>query len=279
MGIKTFRPRTAGLRQKTGYDFEEITRDHPEKSLTSWNPRYAGRSNTGMKSIRYKGGGHKRLFRVIDFKRNKFEVPATVATIEYDPNRSCRIALLHYKDGEKRYIIAPVGLRVGDSVLSSSSADIKPGNSLPLGSIPAGTIIHNIEMRPGKGGQIARGAGTEATLVGKVGDKYCQVKLPSGEVRQVLSVCRATIGQVGNTDNENISLGKAGRARWLGIRPSVRGMAMNPVDHPLGGGEGVGKGHHPVTPWGQPCKGYKTRNNKRTNGMIIKRRAKRKQRK
>jgi large subunit ribosomal protein L2 len=278
MGIKTFRPRSAGLRQKTGYDFAEITKTTPEKSLTSWNPRPAGRSNHGMKSIRYKGGGHKRLYRLIDFKRNKLDVPANVAAIEYDPNRTCRIALLHYMDGEKAYIVAPIGLKVGDQVMSSEKADIKPGNNLPLSLIPAGTIIHNVEMRPGKGGQIARGAGAEATLVGKIG-KYCQVKLPSGEVRQILSVCRATIGQVGNTDNENISRGKAGANRWRGIRPSVRGQAMNPVDHPLGGGEGVGKGHHPVTPWGQPCKGYKTRHNKRTDSMIIKRRAKRKQRK
>lgn len=278
MGIKTFRPRSPGRRTATGYDFEEITKTRPEKSLTSWNHRSAGRSNHGMVSIRYKGGGHKRLYRVIDFKRDKLNIPAKVAAIEYDPNRTCRIALLNYADGEKRYIVAPIGLRVGDTVMSGETADIKPGNSLPLNFIPAGTIIHNVELRPGKGGQIARGAGSEATLVAKLG-KYCQVKLPSGEVRQVLGVCRASIGQVGNTDNENISLGKAGRARWMGIRPSVRGQAMNPIDHPLGGGEGVGKGHHPVTPWGQPCKGYKTRHNKRTDGMIIKRRAKRKMRK
>lgn len=278
MGVKIFRPRSPGRRAMTGYDFAEITTNKPERSLTVWSHRKAGRSNTGMKSIRYIGGGHKRLYRIIDFRRDKFDIPATVATIEYDPNRSCRIALLHYKDGEKRYIIAPIGLNVGDTVLSGDGADIKPGNSLPLSNIPAGTIIHNIEMRPGKGGQIGRGAGSESTLVGKIG-KYVQVKLPSGEVRQILAVCRASIGQVGNTDNENISWGKAGRARWRGIRPSVRGQAMNPIDHPLGGGEGVGKGHHPVTPWGQPCKGYKTRHNKRTDGMIIKRRAKRKQRK
>jgi large subunit ribosomal protein L2 len=278
MGIKTFKPRTPGLRMTTGYDFAEITKTKPEKSLTTSSHRKAGRSNHGIKSIRYKGGGHKRRYRIIDFKRNKLEVPAMVAAIEYDPNRTCRIALLHYKDGEKRYIIAPIGLNVGDQVLSSPSADIKPGNNLPLGSIPAGTIIHNVEMRPGKGAQMARGAGAEATLVAKAG-QYCQVKLPSGEVRNVLSVCTATIGQVGNTDNENISLGKAGRARWRGIRPSVRGQAMNPIDHPLGGGEGVGKGHHPVTPWGQNCKGLKTRHNKRTNSMIVKRRAKRKMRK
>lgn len=278
MGIRTYRPSSPSRRSMTGYDFAEITKSKPEKALTTRVHRHAGRSNTGMKSIRYKGGGHKRLYRLIDFKRTKVDVPATVAAIEYDPNRTCRIALLHYADGLKSYIIAPIGLNVGDKVLSGDNADIKPGNSLPLSSIPAGTILHNIEIRPGKGAQIARGAGAEATLVAKT-DTYCQVKLPSGEVRQVLSVCRATIGQVGNTDNENISLGKAGRARWMGIRPSVRGQAMNPIDHPLGGGEGVGKGHHPVTPWGQPCKGYKTRHNKRTDSMIVKRRAKRKMRK
>ncbi|MGE4132303.1 MAG: 50S ribosomal protein L2 [Bdellovibrionales bacterium] len=278
MGIKTFRARSPGRRGMTGYDFKEITKSHPEKSLTTRSHRVSGRSNHGRVSIRYKGGGHKRLYRIIDFKRDKIDIPAKVAAIEYDPNRSCRIALLHYNDGEKRYIIAPVGLNVGDVVVSGDNADIKPGNCLPLNLIPAGTIIHNIEMRPGKGGQISRGAGSESTLVGKIG-KYVQVKLPSGEVRQILAICRASIGQVGNTDNENISWGKAGRARWRGIRPSVRGQAMNPIDHPLGGGEGVGKGHHPVTPWGQPCKGYKTRHNKRTNSMIIKRRAKRKQRK
>lgn len=278
MGIKTFRPRSPGLRAMTGYDFAEITKTKPEKALTVWNHKKAGRSNHGIKSIRYKGGGHKRLYRIIDFKRDKLDVPAKVAAIEYDPNRTCRIALLHYTDGDKRYILAPIGLNVGDTVMAGDKADIKPGNSLPLSMIPAGTIIHNVEMRPGKGGQMARGAGAEATLVAKSG-KYCQIKLPSAEVRNVLGVCRATVGQVGNTDNENISLGKAGRARWRGIRPSVRGQAMNPIDHPLGGGEGVGKGHHPVTPWGQNCKGLKTRHNKRTDGMIVKRRAKRKMRK
>jgi large subunit ribosomal protein L2 len=262
----------------TGFDFAEITKSKPEKSLTVKLSKKAGRSNSGQISIWQKGGGHKRRYRLIDFKRDKFDVPATVAAIEYDPNRTCRIALLHYIDGEKSYIVAPIGLNVGDRVVSSNSADIKPGNNLALGSIPTGTIIHNVELRPGKGGQIARGAGAEATLVGKIG-KYCQVKLPSGEVRQVLSICRASIGQVGNTDNENISLGKAGRSRWKGRRPVVRGMAMNPIDHPLGGGEGVGKGHHPVTPWGKACKGAKTRHNKRTDKMIIKRRSARKQRK
>jgi large subunit ribosomal protein L2 len=278
MGIKIFKPRSPGRRAMTGFDFAEITKDTPEKALTSWLHSKAGRSNHGIKSIRYKGGGHKRLYREIDFKRDKLDVPGTVFSIEYDPNRTCRIALLHYADGEKRYILAPIGLNVGDKVLSGDKADIKPGNNLPVSLIPAGTIVHNVEMRPGKGGQMARGAGAEATLVSKLG-RYCQIKLPSGEVRNVLSNCRASIGQVGNTDNENISLGKAGRARWRGIRPSVRGQAMNPIDHPLGGGEGVGKGHHPVTPWGVNCKGLKTRHNKRTDSMIVKRRAKRKQRK
>jgi large subunit ribosomal protein L2 len=278
MGIKIFKPRSPGLRGMTGYDFEEITTDRPLKALTSTMHRGGARNNHGWTTIRYQGGGHKRRFREIDFLRDKIDIPATVHSVEYDPNRTCRIALLHYADGEKRYIVSPIGLKVGETVISGPNVDIKPGNNLPLGSIPMGTIIHNIELRPGKGGQIARGAGTEATLVAKMG-QYCQVKLPSGEVRQILSVCRASIGQVGNTDNENINLGKAGRARWRGIRPSVRGMAMNPVDHPLGGGEGVGKGHHPVTPWGVNCKGHKTRHNKRTNSMIVKRRGKRKQRK
>lgn len=278
MGIRTFRPRSPGRRQMTGYDFSEVTKTTPEKSLTQPLRKKAARGNHGMITVRHQGGGHKRRYRLVDFKRTKLEVPAKVTAIEYDPNRTCRIALLSYADGEKAYIICPIGLNVGDTVVASEKADIKPGNSLPLSFIPVGTIIHNIEMRPGKGGQIARGAGAEAILVAKLG-QYCQVRLPSGEVRQILSTCRASIGQVGNTDNENISIGKAGRSRWKGIRPAVRGMAMNPIDHPLGGGEGVGKGHHPVTPWGQPCKGYKTRHNKRTDKMIIKRRAKRKNRK
>ncbi|MDX9730375.1 MAG: 50S ribosomal protein L2 [Bdellovibrionales bacterium] len=271
MGIKTYRPRTPGLRQKTGFDFAEITKTTPEKSLTAPIRRKAARNNHGQITIRHQGGGHKRRYRLIDFRRAKLEVPAKVASIEYDPNRTARIALLHYVDGAKTYIVAPIGLNVGDVVVTSASADIKPGNALPLSAIPTGTIIHNVELRPGKGAQVARGAGVGATLVAKLG-QYCQVRLPSGEVRQVLSTCLASIGQVGNTDNENVSIGKAGRNRWRGIRPSVRGMHMNPVDHPLGGGEGVGKGHHPVTPWGQPCKGYKTRHNKRTDKMIIKRR-------
>lgn len=271
MGIKVYRPRTPGLRGKTGYDFSEITKSTPERSLTVPLRRKAARNNHGQITIRHQGGGHKRRYRLIDFRRTKQEVPAKVVSIEYDPNRTARIALLHYVDGTKAYIVAPIGLNVGDQVLSSAQADIKPGNALPLSAIPAGTTIHNIELRPGKGAQLVRGAGVGATLVAKLG-QYCQVRLPSGEVRQILSTCIASIGQVGNTDNENIHIGKAGRTRWKGVRPTVRGMSMNPVDHPLGGGEGVGKGHHPVTPWGQPCKGYKTRHNKRTDSQIVKRR-------
>ena len=275
MGVKVFKPRSPGRRGMTGFDFKEITKSTPEKSLTEALRRTGARNNTGRITTRHQGGGHKRRYRIIDFKRMKENIPATVSAIEYDPNRTCRIALLTYKDGEKSYIIAPVGLNVGDHILSGPEADIKPGNSKQLNDIPVGTVIHNVELRPGRGGQICRGAGTSATLVAKLG-KYCQVKLPSGEVRQVLSVCRATIGQVGNTDNENVTLGKAGRRRWMGIRPSVRGMAMNPIDHPMGGGEGRGKGNHPTTPWGKPCKGHKTRNNKRTDKMIVRRRSKKK---
>lgn len=271
MGIKNYSSRSHGSRGATGFDFSEITKSKPEKALTTSLSKASARGNHGQITIRHRGGGHKRRYRLVDFTRHKIEIPAVVAAIEYDPNRTARIALLHYVDGQKAYIVAPVGLSVGDKVLSSEKADIKPGNALPLHAIPVGTIIHNLELRPGKGAQVARGAGSQATLVSKEG-QYCQVRLPSGEVKLILSVCRASIGQVGNTDNENLSLGKAGRTRWRGIRPTVRGMAMNPVDHPLGGGEGVGKGHHPVTPWGKPCKGYKTRHNKRTNSSIVKRR-------
>jgi large subunit ribosomal protein L2 len=271
MAVKTYKPVTQSRRGMTGFDFSDLTKKAPEKSLLAPLRRSAGRSNHGQISIRYKGGGHKRRYRLIDFLRTKTDIAAKVAAIEYDPNRSSRIALLHYADGEKAYIIAPVGLNVGDEVISSNKADVKPGNSLPLQYVPLGTTIHNVELRPGKGGQLARGAGSAATLVAKEGD-YVLVKLPSGEVRKILAVCRASIGQVGNTDNENISIGKAGRSRWKGRRPHVRGMAMNPVDHPLGGGEGRGKGHHPVTPWGQNCKGHKTRNNKNTDVFIVTRR-------
>lgn len=273
MGIKVLRPRTNSLRNRSVADFKEITKTSPEKNLTTSLPKSSARNNHGQITMRHIGGGHKRRYRLVDFKRNKTDIPANVKAIEYDPNRNCRIALIAYADGEKAYIIAPAKLNVGDQVISSETADIKPGNSLLLSSIPVGTIIHNIEIRPGKGAQLVRGAGVSASLVSKAG-KYVQVKLPSGEVRQVLSTCRASIGQVGNADSENIKIGKAGRKRWMGKRPSVRGMVMNPIDHPLGGGEGVGKGHHPVTPWGKPCKGFKTRKNKRTDSMIVKRRSK-----
>ena len=271
MGVKKFRPTSPGRRGMTGFDFSEITKFKPEKSLTREIRKTGARNNHGQITMRHHGGGHKKKYRIIDFHRSKLEVPAKVVAIEYDPNRTCRIALLHYIDGAKSYIIAPVGLEVGARVLSSAKADIKPGNSLLLSEMPVGTIIHNIELKPGKGGQLCRSAGGQATLVGRVGKK-AQIKLPSGEVREVLVNCRASVGQVGNTDNENISIGKAGRNRWRGKRPTVRGMAMNPVDHPLGGGEGKGKGNHPTTPWGQPCKGHKTRHNKSTDRFIIKRR-------
>jgi large subunit ribosomal protein L2 len=269
MGLKKYSIRSYASRFSIGFDFSEITKSEPEKSLTVSLRRKSARNNTGMITVRHKGGGHKRRYRIVDFKRSKLEIPAKVLAVEYDPNRSARIALICYIDGSKSYILAPVGLKVGDQVISSDKADIKPGNCLSLGMMPVGTAIHNIELRPGKGGQIAKGAGSMATLVSKEG-KFCQVRLPSGEVKFILSACRASVGQVSNVDNENIVLGKAGRARWRGIRPSVRGMAMNPVDHPLGGGEGRGKGHHPVTPWGQPCKGYKTRHKKRTDWTIVK---------
>jgi large subunit ribosomal protein L2 len=236
--------------------------------------RISGRNNHGELTIWHRGGGHKRHYRVVDFKRDKMGIPARVATIEYDPNRSAFIALLHYADGEKRYILAPSGLKVGDKVVSGPEADIVTGNALPLKSIPAGTLIHNIELRPGKGGQMVRSAGSSAQLLAKEGE-YAQIRLPSGEVRKVLMDCVATIGQVGNLDHENISIGKAGRKRWMGIRPTVRGVAMNPVDHPLGGGEGkTSGGRNPVTPWGQPTRGYKTRNNKLTERFIVKHREK-----
>ncbi len=271
MGIKLYSPSSPSRRNMTGFDFKELSKVAPHKSLTEPLRRHGARNNTGAITVRHQGGGHKRRYRVIDFKRKKTDVPGKIVSVEYDPNRTSRIALVSYVDGDKAYILAPIGLNVGDQVVSGATADIKPGNALPLINIPVGTIIHNVEMRPGKGAQIARGAGVGATLVAKLG-QYCQVRLPSGEVRQIMSICMASIGQVGNTDNENVKMGKAGRNRWKGQRPSVRGMAMNPVDHPLGGGEGVGKGHHPVTPWGQPCRGYKTRHNKRTDSQIVKRR-------
>ncbi|MEW5980434.1 MAG: 50S ribosomal protein L2 [Acidobacteriota bacterium] len=273
MGLKTFRPITPSLRFQTVTTFEEITRERPEKSLTGPKPRTGGRNNVGRLSVRHRGGGHKRRYREVDFKRDKFGIPAKVASVEYDPNRSARIALLHYKDGEKRYILQPVGLQVGTMVVSGPDADILVGNALPLKSIPLGTTIHNIELKKGKGAQLVRSAGSSAQLVAKEGE-YAQVRMPSGEVRKIQLECLATIGQVGNTDHSNVSFGKAGRKRWLGRRPTVRGVAMNPVDHPHGGGEGkTSGGRNPVTPWGQPTRGYKTRNNKRTNQFIVKRRS------
>ncbi len=272
MGIKRFKPYTPSRRFMTVSDFAEITKTEPEKSLTVGFVRGTGRNNQGRITCRHKGGGHKRRYRIIDFRRDKIGVPAKVAAIEYDPNRSARIALLVYADGEKRYIIWPEGLKVGDTVVAGPDAEIKVGNALPLRNIPVGTIVHNVELKPGKGGQLARSAGSFAQLMGKVGD-YAQLRLPSGELRLVHLDCMATIGQVGNLDHENIVIGKAGRSRWLGIRPTVRGTAMNPVDHPHGGGEGRTFGKHPVTPWGQPTKGYKTRRSKKySDRFIIKRR-------
>lgn len=274
MAIKSYKPTSAGRRHQTCSTFEEITSATPEKSLLVKLKKTGGRNNFGRMTARHQGGGHKQKYRIIDFRRDKRGIPAKVATIEYDPYRSARIALLHYIDGEKRYILAPLDLKVGDTVLSGPEADIKPGNSLPLRSIPLGTIIHNIELKIGKGAQLARSAGTFAQLMSKEG-KYSQVKLPSGEVRLILQDCYATIGQVGNIDHENINLGKAGRARWLGKRPKVRGVAMNPVDHPHGGGEGrTSGGRHPVTPWGIPTKGYKTRTNKTSDRFIVRKRTK-----
>ncbi|MCR4443111.1 MAG: 50S ribosomal protein L2 [Peptococcaceae bacterium] len=270
MPVKGFKPTSPGRRGMTVSTFEEITTDKPEKTLVERLKKNAGRNNRGKLTVRHRGGGHKRLYRIIDFKRNKDGIPAKVATIEYDPNRSANIALLHYADGEKRYIIAPHGLKVGDNVISGPDADIKVGNTLPLGSIPVGSIIHNIELKPGKGAQIVRAAGTSAQLMAKEGN-YASIRMPSGEVRLVHINCKATIGQVGNLDHENITIGKAGRKRWMGIRPTVRGVVMNPVDHPHGGGEGrspIGR-KTPVTPWGKPAIGGKTRKKKNPNNKFI----------
>lgn len=274
MPIKSFRPVTPSRRFQTYITREDITKDRPEKSLVEGKKRTGGRDARGLISSRFRGGGAKKAYRIIDFKRDKFAVAAKVAAIEYDPNRSARIALLHYADGEKRYIICPVGLEVGRLVSSGPDADILVGNALPLKNIPAGTVVHNIELRPGKGGQMARSAGAQAQLVSKEGD-IALLKLPSGETRRVQLECMATIGQVGNVEHENVSLGKAGRKRWLGRRPHNRGVSMNPVDHPHGGGEGkTSGGRHPVTPWGQPTRGFKTRNNKRTDQWIAARKPK-----
>lgn len=272
MGMKSYKPTSPGRRFQTVLDFAEITRREPEKSLLLPLKKTGGRNCYGRITSRYIGGGHKRLYRIVDFKRDKHGIPARVASIEYDPNRSAFIALLHYVDGEKRYILAPHNLQVGEILMSGENADIKPGNALPLKNIPLGTLIHNIELKKGKGGQIIRSAGTYGQLMAKEGN-YAHIKLPSGEVRMVHIECYATIGQVSNLDHENVSIGKAGRSRWLGRNPRVRGVAMNPVDHPLGGGEGkTSGGRHPVTPWGVPTKGYKTRRNKATDKFILKRR-------
>ncbi|MCP4749134.1 MAG: 50S ribosomal protein L2 [Desulfobacteraceae bacterium] len=272
MAVKRVNPTSAGRRFQTYSTFEEVTKKKPERSLIKIRKESGGRNNKGRITVRWRGGGHKRYYRIIDFKRNKDGIPAKVAAIEYDPNRSARIALLHYKDGEKRYILAPVNLKVGETVMSGTDADIKPGNALPLANIPLGTQIHNIELRLGKGGQIVRSAGGFAQLMAKE-EKYALVKLPSGEVRMVLLRCKATIGQLGNVMHENLSIGKAGRNRWKGRRPKVRGVAMNPVDHPMGGGEGRSSGgRHPCSPWGMPTKGYRTRKNKQTDRYIVKRR-------
>jgi large subunit ribosomal protein L2 len=274
MAIKTYRPTTQTLRYRTTLVNDDITTNKPYKPLTEPKQRTGGRRNSGDITMRFRGGGNKRKLRILDFKRDKVGIPATVISIEYDPNRSARIALLSYADGEKRYIVQPDGLKVGQKVVSGPEADILVGNSLPLRNIPPGTTIHNLELRPGKGAQMVRSAGGAAQLVAKEGD-YALVKLPSGETRKVLLDCNATIGQVGNTDHENVTIGKAGRTRWAGRRPHNRGVSMNPVDHPHGGGEGkTSGGRHPVTPWGQPTRGYKTRNNKRTDAFIVNRRKK-----
>jgi large subunit ribosomal protein L2 len=273
MGIKTFNPVTAGLRGRAGFTFEELTSDKPYRKLLVSLPKSGGRNNLGRIAVRHHGGGHKRMYRIIDFRRDKLEIPGVIETIEYDPNRTPRIALVKYSDGDRRYILAPLGVKVGDAVLSTDGeTEILPGNALLIKKIPVGTNIHNVEMSPKRGGQLARTAGAYATLMAKESE-YALLKLPSGELRKIHINCRATIGQLGNVERTNIKVGKAGRNRWLGWRPHVRGTVMNPVDHPLGGGEGKTKGgRHPVSPWGQPAKGYKTRRNKRTTKFIVKRR-------
>ncbi len=272
MAIKKYKPTSPGRRTMTRIVRESSTKNAPHKPLVRQLTKKGGRDNRGHIAVRHQGGGHKRRYRLIDFRRDKLEVTAKVERIEYDPNRSADIALVCYQDGERRYILAPKGLQVGDSIVSSAEADIHPGNCLPLRVIPLGTEVHNIEMRPGKGGQMVRSAGTSAQLIAKEG-RYALLRMPSGEMRKILAVCRATVGQVGNLDHENANIGKAGRNRWLGKRPTVRGVVMNPVDHPHGGGEGrTSGGRHPVTPWGVPTKGKKTRNNPRTNKYIVRRR-------
>ena len=272
MAVRSFNPTSPGIRFQTKLDFAELSSDRPEKSLVEPKRRTGGRNNRGWITSRFIGGGHKQLYRLIDFRRDKHEIPARVASIEYDPNRTANIALLQYADGEKRYFLAPIGLAVGAQVVSGPKADILPGNALPLRAIPVGTTIHNLELKEGKGGQLVRSAGAAAQLMAKEGS-YAQVRLPSGETRRIFIDCYATIGQVGNLDHENVSVGKAGRTRWLGNKPHNRGVAMNPVDHPMGGGEGkTSGGRHPCSPWGWKTKGFKTRNNKRTDGMIVRRR-------
>jgi large subunit ribosomal protein L2 len=275
MGIKNYRPMTPGLRHRTGNRYDELSGDGPYKPLLESRPKSGGRDNRGHMSMRNRGGGHKKLYRIVDFKRDKIGVPGTVETVEYDPNRSSFISLVKYRDGERRYIIYPAGLQVGQEVVSTDrQADILPGNAMPLRFIPLGTVIHNIELRKDKGGQVAKSAGAGAQILAKEGD-YAQVRLPSSEIRKVHLDCRATIGQIGNLDHSNIKIGKAGRNRWKGIRPHVRGTAMNPIDHPHGGGEGKAKGgRHPVSPTGIPTKGFKTRRNKRTQSFIVRRRSK-----
>lgn len=275
MAVKIYKPKTNGQRHKTSYTFEEITKTRPERSLIVVKKERAGRNSAGRITVRHRGGGARRQIRLVDFKRDKMNIPAKVAAIEYDPNRTARLALLHYADGEKRYIIAPIGVKVGDTLLSGTNVEIRPGNNLPLANIPVGTTIHAIELHPGKGAQIVRSAGTSAQLLAKEG-KYAHVRMPSGEVRLVLQECSASIGQVGNVEHSNIKLGKAGRARHMGLRPEVRGTAMSPRDHPHGGGEGrssIGM-PGPKSPWGKPTLGYKTRSNKRTDDMILRHRSK-----
>lgn len=272
MPLKSFKPTSAAIRHMNVADFSVLTQKKPQKSLLQRISKTGGRNAYGRITTRHIGGGHKRMYRVIDFKRDKIDVPAKVASIEYDPNRTAYIALLHYLDGEKRYILAPINLSVGDKVIASDTADIRPGNSMALGAMPIGTLIHNIELRPNGGAQLIRSAGAVAQLMGREGI-FCQIKLPSGEMRKIHHKCRATIGQISNAEHMNIAIGKAGRSRWFGIRPTVRGVAMNPIDHPHGGGEGkTSGGGHPRSPWGQPTKGYKTRSNKRTDAFIIKKR-------
>jgi large subunit ribosomal protein L2 len=272
MGVKNFKPTSPGIRGMTVADFAEITRAKPERSLVETITKKGGRNNRGRITVRHQGGGHKRRYRVIDFRRDKDGVPGKVVSVEYDPNRTSRIALVHYMDGEKRYILHPVGLKVGDQVIAANTADIKPGNAMELQAIPLGTMVHNVELTLGRGGQMCRSAGSYAQVMAKEGG-YVLLRLPSGELRQVWGKNRATIGQVGNLDHENIMVGKAGRSRWKGIRPTVRGVAMNPVDHPHGGGEGRAKGRHPHTPWGLPTKGYRTRSSKKPSSrFIVKRR-------